>query len=87
VEPRIHQDAAKSVVLRKFGERLRELRLARNLTQEALAADAGFSRSYYTEIETGKRNISLLNIHKLSVCLKVNIKELLDIDEGQDGKD
>lgn len=37
--------------LRRFGNRLRTLREARGLTQEELADDAGFSRSYYSDIE------------------------------------
>lgn len=70
----------KSGTLKRFGDRLRSLRTAQNLTQEDIAADAGFSRSYYTEIETGKRNISLLNIEKLAACLQVSLSELLDLD-------
>jgi transcriptional regulator with XRE-family HTH domain len=66
-------------ILRRFGEHLRQLRLARNLTQEELAAKADFSRSYYTEIERGKRNVSLLNLHKLAQCLGVSITELIDL--------
>lgn len=66
-------------ILKRFGNRLRQLRAATDLTQEELAAKAGFSRSYYNEIETGKRNISLLNLHKLANCLNVSLSELLDI--------
>lgn len=65
--------------LRRFGEHLRRCRVARNLTQEEIAAKAGFSRSYYTEIETGRRNPSLLNLKKLADCLEISLSELLDI--------
>ena len=43
-------------ILIKFGKYLRQLRIEKGLTQEDVAFQAGFSRSYYTEIETGKRN-------------------------------
>jgi len=66
--------------LKSFGNRLRHCRLTKDLTQEDLAAKAGFSRSYYTEIETGKRNISLLNLRKLANCLEISLSELLDIE-------
>lgn len=66
-------------VLRKFGEHLRQYRIDRHLTQEELAAKAGFSRSYYTEIETGKRNISLLNLKRLADCLEISLSELVEI--------
>ncbi len=68
--------------LRCFGEQLRTLRVEHGLTQEELAAEAGFSRSYYTEIETGKRNLSILNIRKLARCLHVSSAKLLDINMG-----
>jgi transcriptional regulator with XRE-family HTH domain len=68
--------------LQSFGNRLEGLRVKRGFTQEELAAEAGFSRSYYTEIETGKRNISLLNLRKLARCLQVSLSELLDLDPG-----
>lgn len=67
--------------LRRFGLRLKEIRLARKFTQEELAALAGFSRSYYTQIESGKRNISLLNLRRLAICLDIRLKELVDIEE------
>lgn len=70
-----------SFFLRRFGARLRDLRQERNLTQEELAEAAGFSRSYYTEIETGKRNISLLNLQRLAKCLKLKVSELVDFEE------
>jgi transcriptional regulator with XRE-family HTH domain len=66
-------------ILTHFGERLRQLRLAKNLTQEELASLAGFSRSYYNEIETGKRNIALLNLNRLAQCLNISLSDLLDI--------
>jgi transcriptional regulator with XRE-family HTH domain len=65
-----------------FGNRLRAIRTRRGLTQEETAHLAGFSRSYYTEIETGKRNISLLNLNKLAQCLEIGLPHLVDI--GQD---
>ena len=69
---------ADTEILRRFGERLRALRVARGLTQEDLAASAGFSRSYYTEIETGKRNTALLNLYRLAACLDISLTELLN---------
>jgi transcriptional regulator with XRE-family HTH domain len=67
-------------ILRGFGLRIRELRKSLGLSQEALAMEAGFSRSYYSEIELGKRNISLLNMHKLAKCLHVSLKTLMEFD-------
>jgi DNA-binding XRE family transcriptional regulator len=79
----MQRTSSQAEVLRRFGEHLRQLRTARQLTQEELAAKAGFSRSYYNELETGKRNISLLNLHKIALCLDLPLTGLLDLDERQ----
>jgi transcriptional regulator with XRE-family HTH domain len=54
-----------------FGKRLRELRMARGLSQEELAFAAGLDRTYVSSCERGKRNISLENIYKLAAALGV----------------
>jgi transcriptional regulator with XRE-family HTH domain len=60
-----------------FGRRLRELRVARGVSQEALAAQASLDRTYVSSCERGKRNISILNIYKLAAALDVDPVELL----------
>lgn len=60
-----------------FGRRLRELRVARGVSQEALAAQAGLDRTYVSSCERGKRNISILNIYKLAEALDTHPAELL----------
>jgi len=60
-----------------FGLRLRELRRARAISQEALADDAGLDRTYISSVERGHRNISLLNIYRLASVLGVEPAELL----------
>lgn len=60
-----------------FGRRLRELRLARNLSQEALAEEANLDRTYISSCERGQRNVSLANIHRLAAALQVAPEDLL----------
>jgi transcriptional regulator with XRE-family HTH domain len=64
-------------LLKKLGESLKKIRESKSITQEVLSYEAGFSRSYYTEVENGKRNISLINLKKLSTVLGISISELL----------
>jgi transcriptional regulator with XRE-family HTH domain len=60
-----------------FGERLRELRLAKGLSQEQLAFNCELDRSYVGQVERGERNISLVNICKLAAALNLPPSELL----------
>lgn len=60
-----------------FGRRLRELRIARHLTQEALAEAAGITATYTSDLERGKRAPSLTIILKLARALDVEVADLL----------
>ena len=63
--------------LRQIGDNIRTVRKQRGYSQEEFAELAGFSRSYYTEIETGKRNISMLNLVKIIRALKADPNDLI----------
>ena len=58
--------------LLKIGDNIRAARKRKGYSQEEFADIADFSRSYYTEIETGKRNISILNLIKIMEALKAD---------------
>ena len=63
--------------LLKIGHNIRAARQRIGYSQEEFADIAKFSRSYYTEIETGKRNVSILNIIKIIEALKANPNEII----------
>ena len=60
----------------RFGQRLRELRQIRGLSQEELAFRARLHRTYVSSAERGKRNVALVNLEKLAEALDVDICEL-----------
>jgi transcriptional regulator with XRE-family HTH domain len=64
-------------VRRAFGSQLRHLREGRNLSQEALAAEANLHRTYVGSIERGERNPGLENIVALARALHVSPAALL----------
>jgi len=68
----------KKSILVKFGKKIREVRTKKGLSQEALADIANVHRTYIGMVERAEKNITLLNIHKLSKALKIDIKELFD---------
>lgn len=64
-----------NTVLDLFGRRLRQFRMQQNLTQEALAKKIGLHPNYISDVENGRRNISLRIVAKLASGLGVNIKD------------
>ncbi len=64
--------------LKKFGFKIRRLRLQNKMSQEQLATQANLHWTYISGIERGLRNTSLLNIMKLARALKVKPKDLLE---------
>ena len=54
-----------------FGIRVREQRIALNLSQEKLANIADIDRTYLPDIENGKRNVSLAVAEKIAKALNV----------------
>lgn len=64
-------------LLRKVGERIRQLRAERELSQEELADRAGLDRSYMSGIERGVRNTSVLKLAAIARSLDVPARELL----------
>lgn len=64
-------------LIKKFGERIRQLRKAENLTQEELAARTGFHRTYIGMIERGERNISLSNIGVFAEYFEMSLGKLM----------
>jgi len=61
---------------KKFGERIRELRLAIGLSQEELAFRSGMHRTYLGGIERGERNPSLKNIASIAKALGLTLSKL-----------
>jgi transcriptional regulator with XRE-family HTH domain len=69
--------AALSDVRARFGQRLREVRQRKGVSQEKLAEMAGLHRTYVSSVERGERNISLVNIEGLAKALGVPMAELM----------
>lgn len=64
-------------IIKKFGKRVREVRLGKQMSQGDVARILGVHRSYISGIERGTRNPSLITIEKIANALKVDKKDLL----------
>ena len=62
---------------RQVGERIREIRLAKGISQEALAHEIGLHRTYVGSLERGERNPSLQVVSRLARLLEVSTDQLL----------
>lgn len=60
----------------KVGRRIRELRLEKGISQEKFALSIGMDRTYFASVESGKRNISIINLEKIANGLGVALDEL-----------
>ena len=59
-----------------FGARMRELRIAKAFSQEALALACDLDRTYIGGVERGERNISLVNIYRIAAALQITPADL-----------
>jgi transcriptional regulator with XRE-family HTH domain len=69
---------SKQSILIKFGERVREIRKEKGLSQEELAHKADLHRTYIGMIERAEKNITLINIEKIANALEVEIATLIN---------
>lgn len=60
----------------QFGDRIRELRIARGLSQEDLGELCDLDRTYISSLERGHRNVSLNNIAALAIALQIKLSDL-----------
>jgi transcriptional regulator with XRE-family HTH domain len=67
----VQLDGAAEAWQSDFGRRLRNLRHEQGLSQMALAHAVGLHPTYISGIERGERNVSLVNIHRLAIGLRV----------------
>jgi transcriptional regulator with XRE-family HTH domain len=61
----------------RFGKRLRQLRIARGLSQVEMAHQFGIDRGHISEMESGKKNVCLPMLEVLSRGFRVTISELM----------
>lgn len=69
---------SKKEILIKFGDRVREIRKEKGLSQEELSFKADLHRTYIGMIERAEKNITLVNIEKIANALDVSINDLFD---------
>ena len=75
IEPRFRRPLD---VSGRFGLRLRQLRQERSLTQLRMAIEFGIDRSYISDVERGRKAISLPMLEVIALGMNVSLSELLE---------
>lgn len=64
------------MITQKLGKRLKDLRTTQGISQEKFALSINMDRTYYASVENGSRNISIINIEKISKGFGITLEEL-----------
>lgn len=70
--------AKEKALLKKLGSNLRRLRIQRDISQESLAYETELDRTYISDIETGKKNPTIIVLSRIADALKVQIKDIIN---------
>ena len=65
----------KEHILIRYGQAVRKVRLEQGISQEELADRCGLHRTYVSDVELGKRNISLENIERIAISLNRTLSD------------
>jgi transcriptional regulator with XRE-family HTH domain len=66
-----------STIAVRFGQRVRQLRIKKALSQVEMAHQFGIDRGHISEIENGKKNVTLLMLEVLSEGFGISLSELM----------
>jgi DNA-binding XRE family transcriptional regulator len=69
----LHRD-----ISHRFGQRLRELRKERNMTQLQMAVEFGIDRSFISDVERGQKSISLHLLEVIALGMDLELSDLLE---------
>ncbi|MCX7283569.1 MAG: helix-turn-helix transcriptional regulator [Novosphingobium sp.] len=62
----------------QLGKRIRSLREAAGISQEAFAAQANIDRAAYGKLERGEINLTLLTLARIAISLEAELAELFE---------
>jgi len=65
-------------VKQKIGQRIKDLREKAEMSQKDLAYTADLDRSYIASVENGQRNVSIVNIEKITIALGTSLKDFFN---------
>jgi len=68
-----------SQLQKKIGERIRDLRESKGISQQNLAAICNFEKANLSRLEAGRTNPTISTLYKISQALEISLSELVDV--------
>lgn len=72
--------------MKQIGERIRQLRQQKGLSQENMADQLNISTTAYGDIERGKTDVTLSRLHKIAAILGTEVASILGISRQEEGE-
>ena len=69
-----------SQLQQKIGNRIRELRESKGISQQNLAAICNFEKANLSRIEAGRTNPTVSTLYKISQALEITLSELVNVE-------
>ncbi|WP_073408420.1 helix-turn-helix domain-containing protein [Flavobacterium johnsoniae] len=69
---------SEKIFIQSVGEKLKEIRLSKNLSQENLSLESDVPRNVIGRIERGETNAKIVTLHKICNALKISPRELFN---------
>jgi len=70
----------KEQLQQKIGEKIKEIRESKMISQQNLAAMCNFEKGNMSRIESGRTNTTIATIYKISQALEVKMVDILDVE-------
>ena len=71
-----------TIILKKIGERIKEIRELNGISQQDLAASCNFEKSNLSRIEAGSSNITVATLFKISQALNTTISDIVNVENN-----
>lgn len=68
-------------ILKRIGNRIKEIRELKGISQQDLASVCNFEKANMSRIEAGRTNFTISTLYKISQALEITISELVNVEK------
>lgn len=69
------------VLLKKLGQRIKQIREEKGILQVAFADEIGYDKSNTSRLESGRLNMRIGTLYKVSQALGITLSELVKVED------